>query len=329
MKEVLKKLIPARLRSLRYCFQDRAVVLESYWRAYETKIGLNDISSYKPVVDASVGIIKDPPCVHQYYVYACESMRVPYKLVDIFASNWMDNIEASGCAAFLVAPSLFTSAWRNMYDERLRVIVHLGKIIYPSYDELWMYESKRRMNYWLRSNSFLCPGTYIFYSYSEALDFARSAELPIVSKTDAGYGAQGVRIFKKRSEVVKHVKKCFSKGVVTKTRGTRNIEKGSVFFQEYLPDVTEWRMVRIGESYFAHQKLKKGEFHSGSGRKGWFVPPRELLDFVRQLTDSGGFTSMNIDVFETVDNRFLVNELQTLFGSKRPYQMVLNGQPGR
>jgi hypothetical protein len=192
-----------------------------------------------------------------------------------------------------------------------------------------MYESKRRMNYWLRSNSFLCPGTYIFYSYSEALDFARSAELPIVSKTDAGYGAQGVRIFKKRSEVVKHVKKCFSKGVVTKTRGTRNIEKGSVFFQEYLPDVTEWRMVRIGESYFAHQKLKKGEFHSGSGRKGWFVPPRELLDFVRQLTDSGGFTSMNIDVFETVDNRFLVNELQTLFGSKRPYQMVLNGQPGR
>jgi hypothetical protein len=109
----------------------------------------------------------------------------------------------------------------------------------------------------------------------------------------------------------------------------RDGEWGNVLFQEFLPGVSEWRMIRIGDSYFGHQKLKQGEFHSGSGKVGWYDPPIVLLDFVRNLTDKAGFTAMNIDVFHTPDGRYLVNEFQSHFAAQIESQMYINGKPGR
>jgi hypothetical protein len=45
--------------------------------------------------------------------------------------------------------------------------------------------------------------------------------------------------------------------------------------------------------------------------------------------DEGGFTSMALDVFETKDGRYLVNELQSLFGMSRPEMCVVEGEVGR
>ena len=38
---------------------------------------------------------------------------------------------------------------------------------------------------------------------------------------------------------------------------------------------------------------------------------------------------MNADIFETVDGRYLVNELQSLFGQSTPHLMLKDGEPGR
>jgi hypothetical protein len=40
---------------------------------------------------------------------------------------------------------------------------------------------------------------------------------------------------------------------------------------------------------------------------------------------------MAVDVFETSDSRYLVNELQTVFGfaASRQSQMIVDGRPGR
>ena len=88
-------------------------------------------------------------------------------------------------------------------------------------------------------------------------------------------------------------------------------------------------MVYIDGSYFGHQKLKKGEFHSGSKMIGWYDPPHQLLDFVRDTVTKGNFSSMCLDIFETTDGRYLVNELQSLFGQSTESQMYVNGIPGR
>ena len=56
--------------------------------------------------------------------------------------------------------------------------------------------------------------------------------------------------------------------------------------------------------------------------------PLELLDFVKEVTNKCGLTSIAIDVFEN-KGRFLINEIQCFFGQSDPYQMLVDGKPGR
>ena len=95
------------------------------------------------------------------------------------------------------------------------------------------------------------------------------------------------------------------------------------------PGLREWRLIRIGDTYLGHEKGKADQFHSGSGVVGWFAPPQPALELLHTLTETGGFRSMAMDVFETPDGRFLVNELQTVFGARDTAQMYLDGVPGR
>jgi glutathione synthase/RimK-type ligase-like ATP-grasp enzyme len=253
---------------------------------------------------------------------------VPYRIVDISGPDWIDVIRNSGCHAYLVHPSGRLTVWKQMYDERLRVMAEdLGAILYPTCEELWLFESKRRMYYWLEANQVPHPKTLVFYSRQGAMDFAHRAPLPLVFKTDLGSAATGVRILRTRSELRRVIRRSFGKGLFTCDR--RDRQWGSVLLQEYLPDAAEWRVIRLGDSYFAHQKVKKGDFHSGSKMAAWYDPPRELLELARSVTEKGKFTSMNLDTFETRDGRFLVNELQAVYGAIRPYQMLVNGRPGR
>ena len=300
------------------------------WRAMDPFGDIEEVSTYPSKVDIRLGIIKEFAHSHKDYVSACRDLGVPYRVLDISGPDWVDVVRNSGCDAFLVRPSCELSIWKRMYDERLRVMVEdMGKIIYPSYDELWFYESKRRMCWWLQAHDIPHPKTWIFYNCDEALTFARNTELPIIFKSDFGSGASGVKIFRSRSRLIRWIKLYFRRGAIRKDEDPRDRQWGSVLLQEYLPDVAEWRMRRIGDSYFGTQKLKVGEFHSGTGVDVWYDPPRRLLEFTRELTEASRFRSMSLDIFETLDGEYLVNELQSVFGTNRPYEMLVNGKPGR
>lgn len=288
-------------------------------------------SSYKPMLPYKLGIIMEFWHRHWPYIAACRDLRVAYKIIDISGPDWINVVEKSKCDAFLVWPSTQLGIWKQMYDDRLRIMVEdLNKIVYPGYKELWFYESKRRMHYWLEANDVSHPNTWVFYSREAAFDFARNCRLPIVVKTDMGAAASGVKILRKRSGLLKYVNRCFKRGIVHRDGDARETEWGSVLFQEYLPGVREWRMLRIGDSYFGYEKILKGSFHSGSHCWSYSQPKTELLDIVRSITNKWNLTSMNLDIFESQDGRYLVNELQAIFGMGNPYEMcVVDGQPGR
>ena len=289
------------------------------------------VSSYESKYPYVLGIIKEFWHMHRHYIAACRDLGVAYKVLDISGPDWQDVIKRSGCDAYLVYPSVQFSIWKQMYDERLRIMVKdMGKIIFPSYDELWIWESKRRMHYWLKANDIPHPKTWVFYNRNEALDFAEKANLPIVFKSDMGSGASGVIIFRKKKFLKKNITRCFKKGFTTGRRGPRDKEWGSILLQEYLPNVKEWRMIKIGNWYFGYEKLKSGDFHSGSHTWSYSMPPSELLFFIKAVTNKNNFLSMDLDVFITSDGRFLVNELQTLFGMNYAREMcVVDNKPGR
>jgi len=106
---------------------------------------------------------------------------------------------------------------------------------------------------------------------------------------------------------------------------------GFIMFQKKEDVVAEWRIIKIGESYFGHQKLidDKG-FHSGAGIGAiWRKPPKKLLNMCDDICKKGQFNSMACDIFETSDKKYYVNELQTTFGSYAESQMIINNKPGR
>ena len=107
------------------------------------------------------------------------------------------------------------------------------------------------------------------------------------------------------------------------------VQNNYVIFQEYIHHSYEWRCVRIGDSFFAHKKIKEGDKASGSLLKQYDNPPLELLSFVKEITDKYHFLSQAIDIFVGPEGEYLINEMQCIFGQSDPYQMLVDGEPGR
>jgi glutathione synthase/RimK-type ligase-like ATP-grasp enzyme len=310
----LKKYIPSELRGIirRYA---RITGYDEYQQKLDNPYA-NDLPEYK--VEGSkwtIGIVMEKMQCHKSNITACREMGVSFKLLDIYQDDWIDVFQQSGCDAFLVWPSASLSIWKDMFDDRCRILEkELGYILCPSCNEIWLYENKRRTRDWLKANQIQQPKTWIFYDEKEALAFARKATLPLVYKTNIGATNSGVWILRKRQEVELIIKKTFSKGVVPRRWNPMDRHWGVVYLQEYLPDVIEWRMVRVGQSYFCRLKEKIGDFHSGSGKVSWAKPSIELLELTKRITEKGNFSSMDIDIFKTKDGKLVVNEMHAVFG---------------
>jgi glutathione synthase/RimK-type ligase-like ATP-grasp enzyme len=185
------------------------------------------------------------------------------------------------------------------------------------------------MHYWLAAADFPHPKTWIFYNRDEAMTFAETAELPIVTKTDLGAVSSGVRIVRNRGQMRRVVRKAFGSGILRRGTDRRDRQWSNVLFQQYIPQASEWRIIRIGESYFGYEKIRVGDFHSGTLQWRYVRPPDNLLDLTRELTDKGGFRSMSVDIFLDDAGTFYVNELQGVFGMLNEYACMVDGKIGR
>ena len=292
-----------------------------------------------------LGILNEFNGLEENYIKACKDLGINYEVIDVLSSDWINNVLKSNCDGFLVRPSCGKTIWKTMFDEKLYFISEeLGLPIYPSYKEILIYENKRNMASWLEINNVNHAKTWSFFTRQEALDFFTNYdEYPLIFKPNLGSAAIGIKIIKNKEEGIRLTKKIFTKGRFfsrgyTKWSKTKiglkypNIDDkqyNSLMVQQYIDVSVEWRMIKIGDSYFGHQKLEKDGFCSGSGRVGWVRPPEQLLNMLDDICEKGGFNSMDVDIFEDVTGRYYVNELQTIFGSYDNSQMYIDGKPGR
>lgn len=305
----------------------------------------------------------EDPFDHQPWIRACEAYaeRVEHQVIDLTRQDWMGQIDRFAPDACLLKPSGRTVLYRNLYQERAEILSKdLGFTLFPSLDELRIYENKKYFAYWARAQGIPHPTTRVFYDVREALDFVSDATLPLVGKKNIGASGNGVRILNSRDDVVDYVKQAFGPGIGSRTgpklekgrlvsrlwnkllhprelanrlsayraiAGDRQI--GFVLLQEFIPHDYEWRAVRIGSSFFAHKKLKSGGKASGTLLKDYGDPPLELLDFVYRVTEEHNFRSVAVDLFEDGRQGYLVNEIQCIFGQSDPFQMKVGGKTGR
>ena len=300
---------------------------------------------------------------HILWVKACDIHRdeLEYRIVNLTSNSWLEEIQKLPCDILLAKPGGLTAPFKQLYDERIYILAYvLGYKIYPSPLEIFIYENKRFLSYWLKANNIPHPETQVFYNSLESIEFVGKTKFPIVAKANIGASGSGVMILHDKEEAENYVKETFS-GKGAQRRSGPNLDKGGLLkrgfhyiihpedinkklsiyrtvkldaqlnfliFQEYVEHDFEWRVVRIGESFFAHKKLKTGEKASGTTKKGYDNPPLSLFDFVRNITDNHNFYSQAIDLFESGKD-YLVNEIQCIFGQSDPYQMLVDNKEGR
>lgn len=282
--------------------------------------GIPEQSDYPGRVGVRVGIVKDHMWYFVHNVKACRDLGIPYKLIDITGDDWCRRSLYEGYDAILVWPSVNHSSWKPLFDERLHILVaHYGVRLIPRIDELWLLDSKRRVAYWLESHNVPAPTSWVFYDRERALAFADATDYPVVCKTDTGAASAGVTIVRSRRMARRLIKTAFGRGLRARGTDSNDRQVGSVLFQEYIPHDYEWRVARIGPYYLCRRKTRVGDYASGSGAIGWATPPPGMLDFVREVTERGRFSSMVLDLFEAAvgdpRGRYLVNEMQCLVGA--------------
>lgn len=322
--------IPAKLRAL----IRRHVSLKEY--DYERRRAENPFADLKeecfPGSPFKIGIIEDISHYHRHYIAACREMKISYQVFDLTSPDWVNKFSTGDCDVFLVWPSISNTAVKAMFDSRLLILEEeMGKRVYPTWKECWLYENKPRILDWLNSNNIPHPQSWVFYDEKRALEFANHTKLPIVVKTATGASASGIQIVRSIKDLRRAIRRCFNRGLTPRGYHPHDRQWGFVYLQEYFPDVHEWRMVRIGNSFFGYRKEKGLDgLHSASSKWSWIDPGENLLNLLKQVTDAGTFTSMDVDIFLTKDGSLLVNELQTVFGCTTPaIQMKVNDIEGR
>ena len=296
------------------------------------------------------------------WALACKRQGVAYDIIDLTASDWLAHVLACQSDFFLLRPAGMLEHYKILYDERLYIICKLLRLkTYPSYEECYIYENKKLLSYYLAAVNIPHPKTRVFYCKEEATSFIEKISMPIVAKTNIGASGTGVQILRDKNKAKKYINTAFSnKGIKRRfgpnrvtgspgkwlTKAFRNPsyfftkikeytsiyqrgERDLVLFQEYIPHDFEWRAIRIGDSYFAHKKIKYQDKASGSKGIDYVTPPLKLMDFVRNICEGNNFSFMAIDLFDDGSGGFLVNELQTIFGHVQDHIMEIDGKPGR
>lgn len=293
-----------------------------------------------------IGILSGFGGWSESYRKACEELKVAHVMIDIESSQWMENIKAvdNEIDGYIASPPCLFQEYKTIYDERLFFIDQFfKKPIYPNYKSCYIYESKRNMASFLDFYDLPHAKTRVFSKKNEAIEYLRQATYPIVVKSNIGAGGTAVYIvdsFGKAKRIANKIFGCHNGLICSGNKPTSDkyfipiglsgqSQKHNMIVQDFHKIKWEWRVLKIGNSYFGHQKLLKGNKASGSGLVGWVMPPIEVLNLAKSVCDKGSFDVMDVDIFETVDGRLLINEIQAQFGSYLDYQMMVDDKPGR
>ena len=292
---------------------------------------------------------------------ACQSYKIDYDLIDLTSDDWLSSIQRKRYNFFLLKPPDKIERFKILYDERVYIISKiLNQKTFPSYEECLLYENKKFLSYFLLAKNIPHPKTKVYYYCHDALKYIKESKYPIVAKTSIGSCGSGVNIITSEKEGILYCKKAFKKkGIkaqfgpnrVTGSPGKwfvkalnnpgyffnrlksyiniyRNAQYGYVIFQEFIPHDFEWRIVRIGDSFFGYKKFKVGFKASGSQNLGFDNPPLALLNFIKDISDQNNIINAAFDVFVHKD-QFLINEVQTLFGHSKNHILEVDGKAGR
>ncbi|MBX0313282.1 hypothetical protein [Planococcus glaciei] len=304
-----------------------------------------------------IGIIISPERKTEKIISAIKEYDVEFEIINILDDNWEKSFQKT-LDGYLIYPPSFPEIWKQIFLKRLILLEEIlkGKAL-PSVESIMIYESKISMLDYFKINNLPFINSHTFFNYSEAIEYGKKCNLPVVLKEDAGSGALGVNIINSRRKLLLLIKKSFFISSKVRKSGFKTLKKsfkahlypykiffdssksylpksqassGYIHVQDFLAIRFEWRIIKIGNSYFGHKKLEDMQgYHSGSLNKEWGPVSFELLNLVKKWATQLDLESMCFDIFEDYEGNYYINELQVMFGTSTEHQLVINDMPGR
>lgn len=278
------------------------------------------------------------------YTKACQECGVESIVLDLFADDWIEKINSAKVDGILVREKANIAEYKEMYNERLWVINQYLKIpIYPSWHELFLYENKRMYSYFFETHGVSTPSTHVFYSKDYAIEFCKKAQYPLVFKTNGGAGGSGVTIVRSYNKAKRMINSIFGRinprmalghchwvkyGRVVPVPKLGMSQRHYVIIQEYIDVETEWRIIKLGDSYAGYKRpMENG--HGSCELMEYGFPPKPLLHLIKEIAETNRFDSLSLDVLVGKDGKHYVTEIQSLFGCFASHQCEVDGVGGK
>lgn len=293
-----------------------------------------------------VGVLSESLCARATaFLDALQTLGCRHQHLSLHGHRWREDILDSGVDLVIAAIPGDSVEQHGACLDRLAAIEDYLKIpVYPTRAARVFYENKQAMADFVRCHDYPAAATYTFIDRKAAVEFAHECELPVVLKANFGCGSSGVEVIHERRRAVKLAARHFSRihpmlslGYAKRIKSRKlpvaipapgRFQRNFVLFQDYIPLRWEWRIVRIGKHFFSHKKLLDGEYASGALLKSWDVAPEALFDMAEDICRTHDFPVMCLDIFESEDGQYLINELQCQFGQSTEHLMLKEHTPG-
>jgi glutathione synthase/RimK-type ligase-like ATP-grasp enzyme len=134
------------------------------------------------------------------WIAYCEEKKIDYKIVNAYSNDIVQQVE--GCDAFMW--HFHQSDYRDMQFAKALIMSLETKGIrcFPDSKTCWHFDNKVWEKYLLEAIGAPLVPSYVFYTKTEALRWARSTSFPKVFKLKGGASASNVRLARTRQEAV-------------------------------------------------------------------------------------------------------------------------------
>lgn len=206
-------------------------------------------------------------------------------------------------------------------------------LLIPSYELLMAHENKGFQEVMKKRKDFgNLKGSYIFDLEDQTIPF------PKILKTTTGAGSSGVFLIKGKKDISniknKLLKTNIKRKIIASQRKLKlkpsefslykyNKKKFKLFVeQDFIPNLKhDFKVLVFGDRYFVLKRsVRKNDFRaSGSGKFEFIEPPKEVLNFAKQISDVLDNPYLSLDIAQSEKGCHLIEFQATNFG---PYTLL-------
>ena len=316
-------------------------------------IGEADRENRGSVIDTMLAIHDSRSGFHPYWVDYCQKNDVPYKAVDCYAGNIVEQVK--DCRALL---------WHRSHSDPRDILIarqilfaleHAEVPVFPDFRTAWHFDDKVGQKYLFETLDIPRLPTYVFVERQAALQWASTTDYPKVFKLRHGASSSCVRLVRNERQARRLIRRAFGRGlpvyspwhslkerlykwrqgkgdVINLAKGVGRIfypprfskilgcQTGYVLFQDFAPDNdSDLRITVVGDkAYGVRRWVRPGDFRaSGSGRD---APSPQYVDIEAvalafRLSEKLGSSSLACDIVRKPDGSLAVVEVSYGFAA--------------